>query len=184
MEWYTEVNHSEPINQGDIFFRCPIIIPDAEFDFTKIDVFNFESFNQIEMKIYTIDVIVLTQSCDIVNNPPVDNIIVARIDDVKGESNTTLKELLSNRRPPYHLIGKKDYGNLKMNYQVVDFTSLYSVPRLLLEKIKQNTDIRIRVNSPYLELLSQRFGNFFSRVGLPESKGIDKNDLLKCAKEE
>lgn len=180
MDWYTEVDSGEAINQGDIFFKCPVLVPDPEFDFSKIDFSDLGSFNKIELKIYTIDLIVLTQSCDIVNDPPIDEIILARIDDVKGESNTFLKEVLSNRRPPYHLIGKNEIGNIKMNYQIVDFTSIYSIPRVMLEKFKEQQKTRLRLNSPYLELMSQRFGNLFSRVGLP--KNISKSDLLLSAK--
>lgn len=181
MEWYTEAKKDEEIEQGDIFFKCPIFLPDPEFDYSVIDLSNLGNLKEVEFKIYTPNVIVLTQSCDIVNEPKADNIIVARITDVKEESNTFLKEVLASKRPPYQLLGKKDYGSLVMNYMVVDFSSLYSVPRVLLEKYKDEYGSRIRLNSPYLELLSQKFGNFFSRVGLPENKGINKEDLLKCA---
>lgn len=181
MNWYTEVDASEPINQGDIFFKCPIMMPDPEFDFSNLDLKDLNNFEKVELKIYTTNVIVLTQSCDIVNDPGVDNIILARIDDVKGESNTLLKEVLSNKRPPYHLLGKNENGTIQMNYQIVDFTSLYSISTALLEKFKQEHGVRLRLNSPYLELMSQRFGNLFSRVGLPTS--IKKEDLLLSAKE-
>lgn len=181
MDWYTEAKQDEQIEQGDIFFKCPIFSPDPEFDFSEINFKNLEQFAEMKLNIYTSDVIVLTQSCDIANDP-VDNIIVARIYDVINvQSNNILKEILASKRPPYHLIGKKDYGDLRMNYQIVDFSSLYSIPTAMLEKYKDHHGKRIRINSPYLELLSQRFGNFFSRVGLPENKGIDKADLLKCA---
>lgn len=179
MEWYTEVSANEEINQGDIFFKCPILLPDQDYDFSEFDFNDKSSFQKIQMKVYTANIIVLTQSCDIVNNPPLDNIIVGKIDDIVGETHTFLKEVLSNRRPSYHLLNKKDYGNIKINYQIVDFTSLYSIPYRILNHCRQEQSPRLRLNSPYIEQLSQRFGNFFSRVGLPESKGIDKEDLLK-----
>lgn len=181
MEWYNEVSCEYEINQGDIFFDFPITVQSEDLDYNYVDFTNINSFSKIAFKTRLIDMIILTQSCDIVNNPPIDNIVIAEIFDVKGNSKNFLRDILTNRRPPYHLLGKKDYGDLLINYHYVDFTSLFTVSKKFIDTFKLTQDKRIRLNSPYLELLSQRFGNFFSRIGLPESKGIDKEDLLNNA---
>lgn len=169
MEWYTEIDDSAPISQGDIIFDCPIIVPDPEFDFTGL-----EDISNIEMRIYTADVIVMTQACDLANDPP-DTVIVAQINGLDGISWSTLSEINSGRRPAYHLISKKENGNAVMDYKIVDFTSIYSVSLILLQKQAELQKYRLRLNSPYLEFLSQRFGYFFSRIGLPIN--ISKRDL-------
>lgn len=173
MEWYAEVDKSTPISQGDIVLNCPIIVPDPEFDFTDL-----ENINKIGMRIYTADVIVMTQACDLANNPP-DTVIVAQLNNLEDISSWgVLSEINSGRRPAYHLISKKENGNVIMDYRIVDFTSIYSVSLILLQKQAEQQGQRLRLNSPYLEFMSQRFGNFFSRIGLPVN--ICKEDLKIC----
>jgi hypothetical protein len=63
-----------------------------------------------------------------------------------------------------------------MNYQVVDFTNVFTVSREFIESFCRDTKPRLRLRSPYLEELSQNFGLFFSKIGTPNNN-IDKQDL-------
>lgn len=173
--WYTIYDSSEPISQGDIFFHCPVFIPAPDYNFSKLD-----KIKEANFKYGTADIIILTQACDLnLNNggaPNVRNVVVAKIDDAKGETQGFLSNVRTNHKPGYHLISKQTEG-IVMNYQVVDFTEIYTLPYDLLNAYREVHGKRLRLNSPYLELLSQRFGLFFSRVGLPDKFAIDKQDL-------
>ncbi len=177
MEWYSLIDEESLISQGDIIFDCPIIFLNKDFDLNNLDKPSEE-----KLMVATTDVIVMTQSCDLANNPP-DFVIVARIIDI-GEitSWSTLSEINSGRRPAYHLIKSYNDDSINMNYKVVDFSQIYSVPLRLLTSRYESQDVRLRLRSPYLEFMSQRFGNYFSRVGLPQ--GIDKDELKSAHQED
>lgn len=176
--WYSPINPDKPISQGDIFFNCPVFIPAPDYNFTDL-----KNIKQANFKHGTSDIIILTQACDLnLNNggePNVRNVVVAKIDDAKGETKGFLSDVRKNQRPAYHLISKHEVEPV-MNYQVVDFSELYTLPYALLDAFREFHGPRLRLNSPYLELLSQRFGLFFSRVGLPDKFSINSADLKAC----
>jgi hypothetical protein len=77
-----------------------------------------------------------------------------------------------------HVIGNHA-GNININFQVVDFTSIFTMPYRLLNdfKIVQGNP-RLRLNTPHREYLNQRFGSFYSRIGLPNEDHISEENLL------
>lgn len=171
MEWYEEINVDGEITQGEIILNCPILLPNREYDFSKI----YEAKN-VPTVLYKQDVIVLTQACDLANDPIPENIMLCRIQDISGTSNTVLKEINSYRRPQHHLINKKENGTVKFNYQILDFADIYTVPIASVKEAIKRQEKRVILNSPYREFVSQRFGNYYSRIGLPNI--IDISDAL------
>lgn len=83
------------------------------------------------------------------------------------------------------IIGKHDSETpeLSMNYQIVDFTLLYSVPLEFLKAFSERKGKRLQMKTPHRELLSQHFGNFFSRIGLPNEDHINKDEVKKVIRE-
>ncbi|MED4057445.1 hypothetical protein P4654_25415 [Niallia taxi] len=173
--WYSVVDASEPISQGDILIGCPVFIPSPDYDFS--DLGNLKSAN---FKLGIADIIIMTQACDLnLNNggtPNVRNVVCAKIDDAKGESQSFLSSVRKNQTPAYHLLNKH-IDTPVLSYQVVDFSELYTLPYSLLNAYREHQGKRLRLNSPYLELLSQRFGLFFSRIGIPDKYTIDSAEL-------
>lgn len=175
MEWYEEIDVDGEITQGEIICNCPIILPHPENDFSKI-----YEVSEIKSIIYFQDVVVLTQACDLANPPFPEEIILCRLQDIKGTGRDKLESMNANRMPRYHLISKKDFGTVKFNYQIVDFGDVYYVPIKLVKEAIKRQEKRVILNSPYREFLSQRFGNFYARIGLPNN--IDVDDLKECRK--
>ena len=70
----------------------------------------------------------------------------------------------------------------EIQFSYVIFSEVYQVnTHLLLEAIRKQ-EKRVIMNSPYREWLSQRFGNYYARVGLPYA--IGKKELYEaCYKE-
>lgn len=177
--WYTETDPKEPVSQGDIFLNCPIFSIDPE----SVDLSNPSGITQVKTILYTANVVVVTQACDL--NPDdkniVDNVVVVPLDDVatmetEGNKKNFVSDVRVGRRPNCYLLNKHS-GEIKMGYQIADFSTVTTVPYDHLMSLREFHGLRLRLNSPHRELLSQKFGNYFARIGLPEDDSIDKKDL-------
>lgn len=176
--WYSVISDSEPISQGDIFLNCPVFFPKPAYNFAE-----YRQSSEVPFQSGLADVIILTQACDLNSNnggsPNVQNVVVAQIDPASNETQNFLSTVRKNQRPAYHLLNHRLEAP-EMEFQVVDFTNLYTLPYDLLMAFRKEQGPRLRLNSPYLEFLSQRFGLFFSRIGIPDKYTIDDR-VLKAA---
>ena len=126
-----------------------------------------------------INSVILSQSCDLVNNK-IDIVLVCptiTLVDFKNnlpeseQSSRAFKKHVENLKkghlPGYHLLNKEE--DLGINgYLVVDFRNVYGIHINNLKTIAGNLGNRIRLNPPYREHLSQAFARYFMRVGLPQ----------------
>ncbi|MHA1605382.1 MAG: hypothetical protein ACTSV0_04030 [Candidatus Freyarchaeota archaeon] len=160
--WYDIVNGEEEIMQGDFISDCPIVVPPLEVS----EKVNFEIINY--------DVVVMSQSCDLVQRK-IDLVLVCPVWPL-GEfekrsdffrSKKGKEALRQGNVPGYHLLNKCDLKGFESDYMVVDFRSVYSVPFDFLIKLTKTRGRRLRLLPPYREHLSQAFARFFMRVGLP-----------------
>ncbi len=158
--WYIELQEEKNIEQGDLFDNCPVIIPPK----------NLQKNMQVRVKEYK--VIVLSQTCDI-RNDKIDTILVCPY--------YTLEELEKGGRLFKSKVGKEILrrGNiigmhllnktpLHDDFIVIDFRKVYSIHKNVLYSLLSEKNNRLRLKSPYRENLSQSFGRFFMRVGLPD----------------
>ncbi|MHA1579508.1 MAG: hypothetical protein ACTSUQ_07765 [Candidatus Freyarchaeota archaeon] len=160
--WYDIVNGEEEIMQADFISDCPIVVPPLEVS----EKVNFEIINY--------DVVVMSQSCDLVQRK-IDLVLVCPVWPL-GEfekrsdffrSKKGKEALRQGNVPGYHLLNKCDLKGFESDYMVVDFRSVYSVPFDFLIKLTKTRGRRLRLLPPYREHLSQAFARFFMRVGLP-----------------
>jgi hypothetical protein len=160
--WYEVVSEENDLMQGDFIKDCPVVIPPSEIS------------DDIEVRIINYDVIIMSQSCDLVQRE-LDLVLVCpiwplsefekRSDFFKSKKG---KEVLRQGNVPgYHLLNKCKIDGFETEYLVVDFRSVYSVPFDFLVELTQKRDKRLRLLPPYREHLSQAFARFFMRVGLP-----------------
>lgn len=171
MNWYTEIEPTVKISQGDILFDCPIFQVDPK----SVAAEDPSKITNVETLIFTDDVIVLTQACEL-EQDNADMVVVAQLQTVKGLSWEFVSSVSAGRRPALSLIGKHE-GLLRMNYKIVDFRTLYLVPTETVNNFAKHHGIRLRMNTPHRELLSQSFGNYFARIGLPNEDHIESKDL-------
>lgn len=172
-EWYQEIESSEKISQGDIIFNCDVISPKVSKEEENIDS------NQIilDAELFNVDVIVLTQACDL-KNSKVENVLLARVIPADTEKNTV--DINKGKSPRYHVLKCKTNGQVSMEYKFIDYSSLFVMPLKYLEQKKTEFGKRLRLNSPYREYVSQRFGVYYSRIGLPiDIKEIEIKDYFK-----
>lgn len=168
--WYNILSSEEDLQQGDFIQNCPIIIPSRLL----------EEGESVETKINLMNVIILTQSCDLAHKK-IENILVcpyyngkyflnkALSADIRIKSKSCIKKLDEIRRglqPSYHLLNKQE--GIFDDYLVVDFKNVYGIHYSTLENIVKKQNERIRLLPPYREHLSQAFARYFMRVGLPQ----------------
>jgi hypothetical protein len=171
--WYQIFGKSTELQQGDFIPECPILIPPTSF---KIG-------DEPEVEIKLIDSIVLSQSCDLINNK-VDIVLVCPyyslktfVEGLPQEQSSkkairnTIDSLKKGNIPGYHLLNK-DHPHTE-DYQVVDFRNVYGIQIDSLKNICNSFNKRMRLLPPYREHLSQSFARYFMRVGLPQDINVE-----------
>lgn len=166
--WY-EIVSGDTIQQGDLVLSCPTpMITEIPFpiDFTG-DI-------STPVDVMDVNLIVLSQSCDI-EHDNVKQVLLAEVLDwftAKKEGGDHLKktdyrvQLAGSNVPGYCLLEKSELS-VTLDWSLVDFHRLHMLPKAYLKEFLCSIDARLRLRSPFREYLSQAFGRYFMRVGLP-----------------
>ena len=170
--FWVQVN--EPtLRQGDYLPGC--LVPVPLFDPTTFGKKDTET-QEVEIEVKELDLIVLTQSCDL-DNKKVSQVLVCTINFIcefeeanpafakKGRWNDVLKGKVEG----LHLLASPTNPDNNRDALVVNFREMYTLPYEYLLKHATELGFRWRLKSPYLEHFSQVFARFFMRVGLPSS---------------
>jgi len=167
--WYEHVE-GQDLLQGDFLDRCPILIPPKNFH-VPLDT---SEVSEINVGIKTYDVVIMSQSCDLVENK-LELVLVCphwSLEEL-GEAESFFKsekakeDLRRGNMPGYHMLAECNLEGNKRGICVVDFRAVYSLPFEFLQQFAGRSERRVRLLSPYREHLSQAFARFFMRVGLP-----------------
>jgi hypothetical protein len=182
-DWY-EVVSGPDLEQGDVLPDCPIFRVLSTPGGEEADVLYEEH-----------DVVVLTQTCDLVNNKVEDVLVAAVLSYVDvhskdGETNPQVrsskfrKAAVEGNLPSYFLIPPHD-ENPELGWSLVDFHNVFSVPKHLLQEIADGLGDRLRLVAPYREHLAQGFARYIMRVGLPTTlHDFEKFDPTKLGASE
>jgi hypothetical protein len=176
--WY-EVISAPSLLQGDIVFGCPVPFFAGTWTF-PLDP------KDVAYQMMPMDLVVLTQSCDLENNK-IDHVLVARViawhttvlhETQDGnpaiKSRDFRRKLIDGAIPGLSLLHKHE-GTPMLEWSVVNFHRLYTLPKSFLEQYAKSVGPRLRLRSPYREHLAQAFARYFMRVGLPhDAKGFEK----------
>ena len=160
--WYDIIDRNEDLLQGDFIKECPVVIPPSEIS------------GEVEVRIINYNVVVISQSCDLVQRK-IDLVLVCPVWPLSEFENRSeffktkkgKEALRQGNVPGYHLLNKCETNGFKTGYLVVDFRSVYSVPFDSILELARKRGRRLRLLPPYREHLSQAFARFFMRVGLP-----------------
>ena len=167
--WYSAVSKDEPLNQGDFLKGCPLIVPvDMSAGFV-------EGKRTVDVELF--DVVVMTQSCDLVPaNPKVDIVLVcpyAELSQFVGTSHFMgqkkyQEEARKGNQPGFHILNSCTLPGFEFNMSYVALKDIYGVNIGTARALAQSTETRLRLMPPYREHLSQAFARLFMRVGLPQ----------------
>ncbi|MFB6475792.1 hypothetical protein ACFCW7_23310 [Paenibacillus glucanolyticus] len=173
--WYLELDPNEHLSQGDILMNLPIVLSQPIID--EEDPYNIKDVDNI---VDNMDVVVMTQACDL-ETKGVETVVLAPLFDpieMHLDMNrwSFIAEVHAGRRANYALIGKHT-GEITMNYKIVDFSQVFTLSYDFIAKFIPHHGKRLRLNTPHREQLSQQFGNYFARIGLPNEDFINKKVL-------
>jgi len=166
--WYDAVT-GDTLEQGDIFEQCPVLSPPADLKLVAGGV------SEADIDWGTRDVIVLSQSCDMVRGQEkISDVFLCSVwkpTELTAGPFKNLKAGLENvrcgRLSGFHLLANCTLPGLECDFRVVDFRRVYSLPLAFMRSFAAAQGSRLRLLPPYREHLSQAFARFFMRVGLP-----------------
>lgn len=169
--WY-EIVEGEKLQQGDILWRCPVIVPKVNLAENRI-VANLDDF----------DAIVMTHSCDLLQEKTTEVLLCPHWDlqeAMKMDRSLDkgkVKQILKGQVYRYALLAASDMPECPMGVRIVDFGRVFSLPKVFVQQLAAKQGKRLRLCPPYREHLAQAFARFFMRVGLPQE--IELPDYLK-----
>lgn len=170
-EWFDLV-YDPTLQQGDIIESCSILSPEYPLDSDQ----GFET--EYEVNCYTVDVIVMSQSCDLLyaSRKKFFNVILCqllRLSEVAlsnefMNSSYGKEQCRKGNLPGYHMLNESVKKEWQREISIVNFREILSLPyEFLLNTYIKEDRLRPRLKSPYREHLAQSFARYFMRVGLP-----------------
>ena len=174
ISWYEAVEGAE-LQQGDLLRAFLVARPPESIE-CGVDGVPIVS----PIKVETHDIIVLTQSCDLLNKKTnnlivcphfrltdIGTIVPGHVRDNPKLLNKFYEEIRRGYQWPLHMLAASQEMGLEDDIRVVDFRLVSVVSLDFAKSIAGRTGQRLRLKSPYVEHLSQAFARFFMRVGLP-----------------
>jgi hypothetical protein len=152
----------DPIDQGEIVEKCPVL---------TLPEFDAEGIKPPRINVALSRVLVLTQTCDLLNQKTA-TAIVALVRDAHTLVDQGLLKPADIRGPVrggrvfgwYFLPAS---GELGLPEMIVDLRQLHTIRLELLTTLCRRGGRRARVVSPYREHLAKHFADTYSRIGLP-----------------
>ena len=170
--WYCTCTGVE-LEQGDIFRDYPVFMPEPYEFPDAVEI--IQELPDAEGEFLKSDVIIVTQSCDLLNEK-IDTVILcplhllSEVEDQLGDSPKAIRKrkesIRQGKEPGFHMI--KDDNELELELSLVEFRRIYTTPKSTLEAFAGKAGDRVRLLPPYREHLSQAFARYFMRVGLPQ----------------
>jgi hypothetical protein len=170
--WYEIIEASDELEQGDFVDNCEIFVPRYIPSDSANDAFTYKA----EIDSYKMNVIVITQSCDLGNNKGLEHVLVClrKPSSAYKKPDTNIKQFYSHleeirkgQRYRYYMLHESNLPDYLCETQIVDLGSVFSVPYNIIKQMVKLHDKRLRLRSPYQEKLAQAFGYYYMRIGLP-----------------
>ena len=166
--WWNPVNETS-LEQGDLLLGC--WVPVLPSDFTPPEG---EAEATIDIHVEEADLIILTQSCDLLNNPTpwVVTAPVFTVESFEQQNPNFAKkgyweQVRKGRVEGVLLLRSHTDADDPRASLVVSFREVYTLPFDYLTRRAEEIGERLRLRSPYVEYLAQGFARFFMRVALP-----------------
>jgi len=165
--WYETVV-GKALAQGDLLLDCPV---------PRVEDYAYPPPLELEVFLDHHHLVILSQSCDL-ENAKIDEILLAAVVDYRallsreGASNPLVrgtkwrKAAISGYFPPYSVL-PETLGPPRLEWSLVDFHHLFTLPKLYVEQFSEACGDRLRLVPPYREHLAQAFARYVMRVGLP-----------------
>lgn len=169
-DWY-EIVEGPDLEQGDLFESCPIVRIPPELAYPT------DGGAKVDAEVEEQDVIVLTQSCDLVAGQKSNISFVTlcplwTLSEVAGQnpimdSSYGREMCRRGNMAGLHMLAASDMSGLEREIGIVSFRESVSLPITFLRSFAEQAGSRRRLLSPYREHLAQAFARYYMRVGLP-----------------
>jgi hypothetical protein len=162
--WY-QIGSWTDLAQGDLLPNCPVLVPPG--DLTNV-LLNVESGDRLDIpsQIQFADLIIVSQSCDLLLDKITQVLLCGHFpaSSVGREQRVSIRK---EQRPALHMIERCELSGHEFERQIIDFRTIYTLPKDFVTAFAASLGSRVRLLSPYKEHLSQAFARYFMRVGLP-----------------
>lgn len=168
--WY-ESGNWDKLEQGDLLVNCPVLVQSAELAPKLLNVVkNIQTDIPIGVQLF--DLIIMSQSCDLAHDK-IDQVLLCAYFPASNQSRDNRKAIRREHRPALHMIEKCELKGHEFEQQIVDFRTIYTLPKGFVLEFAKQLKSRVRLLPPYKEHLSQAFARYFMRVGLPRPLAED-----------
>jgi hypothetical protein len=173
--WYQAVSGPD-LAQGDVLQQ--VLLP----------FISSSDPNRPEIVLERTSAVVLTQTCDLENQKVTQVLlgVVVRYESYAETERSRGNQFVHSRRfrkavlegalPPLAVLRPSEIAGLPLEWSLVDFRRLYTLPLDDVRSMADALGTRLRLRSPYREHLAQSFARFHMRVGLP-TDATDFEDL-------
>jgi hypothetical protein len=160
------------LDQGDIIDDCPIL---------QIANWNLRTPESPTVVCSTHRVVVLTQTCDLANQKT-QRVTVAIVHEAQVLVEEGIIKAGDIRGPIragrvygwYFLPSSEERG---LSESIVDLRQLHTLPREVLDTLRETGRRLARIQPLYREHLAKHFADTFSRIGLPQPYETDESSL-------
>jgi len=156
------------LQQGFLVFDCPVF--DVSNYYGEFDNLKDGEETDIEPDIKRINLIIVTQSCDLANDRTEQVLLCGFFSASNPDYQKNLQNIKTSKMPAFCMIEASEGVDIHLpsfERQVIDFRAVYTLPKkYVLEFIGNKTIVRLL--PPYREFVAQAFARFFMRVGLPK----------------
>ena len=162
--WY-QVGSWTALEQGDLLRNCPVLILPSGLNAVLLRAKPGDTL-ECPLEVQTADLIVMSQSCDLLNDK-ISQVLLCAHFPASAQKKSDREDIRKERRPALHMIDRCEWAGYEFERQIVDFRTIYTLPKAFVSEFAVGLGLRVRLLSPYKEHLSQSFARYFMRVGLP-----------------
>lgn len=168
--WYQTGNWTD-LAQGDLLPNCPVLVPPGNLTDTLLTAKPGDRLD-IPSQIQFADLIIVSQSCDLALDKIKQVLLCAHFpaSSIGRDQRVSVRK---EQRPALHMIERCDLSGHECERQIIDFRTIYTLPKDFVTAFAASLGNRVRLLSPYKEHLSQAFARYFMRVGLPRPLADD-----------
>lgn len=164
-QWYQAGNWTS-LEQGDFLPNCPVLVPPPNLTKVLLALKEGDEASAVDIRVDKAPLIVMSQSCDLAHDK-VDQVLLCGHFPASRHGREKRDSIRKERHPAHHMLEKCELPNHKFEQQIVDFRTIYTLPKAFVTEFATSLGERVRLLSPYKEHLSQAFARYFMRVGLP-----------------
>ena len=165
-EWY-KAGKWATIEQGDFLSECPVLVPSEDLATVLLQATEGKEISS-NYNLRLANLIVVTQSCDLLKKE-VTQVLLCSHFPTDGYGQEMLESIRKEHRPNLHLIEACEIEQHKSEQRIVDFRTVYTLPKDFVTAFLNKQPSRLRLLPPYREHLAQAFARYFMRVGLPRN---------------